>query len=70
MTKWILSKQDVMGAPQDDRIEMGRFSQRIYSLLCFLTCGGQTLGKILFGKFATIVKILGNKFGLLELFLT
>lgn len=25
MIKWILSKQNVMGEPQDDRIEMGRF---------------------------------------------
>ena len=25
MIKWILSKQDAMGEPQDDRIEMGRF---------------------------------------------
>lgn len=28
MTKWILSKQDVMGEPQDDRIEVGRFDSQ------------------------------------------
>lgn len=25
MTKWILSKQDVMDAPQNNRVELGRF---------------------------------------------
>ncbi len=28
MIKWILSKQNVMGGPQVDRIEMGNFSQK------------------------------------------
>ena len=28
MIKWILSKQNVMGEPQDDRIEVGRFDSQ------------------------------------------
>lgn len=28
MSKWVLSKQDVMDAPQDDRVEIGRFDSQ------------------------------------------